>query len=182
MLRNESPLSYDEIYTDILASGNWRFSQKLRQYWTMIPPEKKYECFLEFYVTSEGRFNRNLVRWAKKYRPTDYLIDLPGEYIDKSTLEVYRASTLPPEYEFLIQNEPAWTLKKRVAEWFRDRAKLISVSRYIYKATINKDDIVAYTNCRKEYEVVQIGSVKDIQCIESPLDPKVRYLKKEIAI
>ena len=28
MLRNESPLSYDEIYTDILASGNWRFSQK----------------------------------------------------------------------------------------------------------------------------------------------------------
>ena len=83
---------------------------------------------------------------------------------------------------FLIQNEPAWTLKKRVAEWFRDRAKLISVSRYIYKATINKDDIVAYTNCRKEYEVVQIGSVKDIQCIESPLDPKVRYLKKEISI
>lgn len=75
MLRNESPLSYDEIYIDILASGNWRFSQKLRQYWTMIPPEKKYECFLEFYVTSEGRFNRNLVRWAKKYRPTDYLID-----------------------------------------------------------------------------------------------------------
>ena len=73
-------------------------------------------------------------------------------------------------------------IKKRVAEWFRDRAKLISVSRYIYKATINKDDIVAYTNCRKEYEVVQIGSVKDIQCIESPLDPKVRYLKKEISI
>lgn len=29
MLRNESPLSYDEIYTDILASGNWRFSQKI---------------------------------------------------------------------------------------------------------------------------------------------------------
>ena len=121
--------------------------------------DRKYECFLEFYVTSEGRFNRNLVRWAKKYRPTDYLIDLPGEYIDKSTLEVYRASTLPPEYEFLIQNEPAWTLKKRVAEWFRDRAKLISVSRYIYKATINKDDIVAYTNCRKEYEVVQLSLI-----------------------
>lgn len=64
-----NPLSYDEIYIDILASGNWRFSQKLRQYWTMIPPEKKYECFLEFYVTSEGRFNRNLVRWAKNTVP-----------------------------------------------------------------------------------------------------------------
>ena len=122
---------------------------------------------------------RDFSRWSKS--SVDYF-NLPGEYIDKSTLEVYRASTLPPEYEFLIQNEPAWTLKKRVAEWFRDRAKLISVSRYIYKATINKDDIVAYTNCRKEYEVVQIGSVKDIQCIESPLDPKVRYLKKEISI
>ena len=98
MLRNESPLSYDEIYIDILASGNWRFSQKLRQYWTMIPPEKKYECFLEFYVTSEAVSTEILCAGLKNTVPLITLSICRENILIKALWRYTAPPTLPPEY------------------------------------------------------------------------------------
>lgn len=55
--------------------------------------------------------------------------------------------------EFLYR--PSWTLKKEIADLFSIRAEYDTGKvGAVYQGTISKSNILAFTNCRKEFEVI----------------------------
>lgn len=58
----------------------------------------------------------------------------------------------------------SWTLWRDVAEWFAERHEHYGQgTQHLYKATISTDDVIAFTNARQEFEIIQYRGVKDIE-------------------
>ena len=87
-----------------------------------------------------------------------FLEDPPEELEHIDPLTVYRAT--PSSIDQKIGTELSWTTSKDVAVWFYQR---LLGDKHLYKATIFKDKIIAYTNCRNEFEVLQHRGVKNIE-------------------
>lgn len=58
----------------------------------------------------------------------------------------------------------SWTLWRDVAEWFAERHEYYGQGmQHLYKATISADDVIAFTNGRQEFEIIQYQGVRDIE-------------------
>lgn len=125
-----------------------------------IPPEQLYEITLDVYTNSRIPFTgcKKRIIELRKVRPADYLKELPEELEQVDPLTVYRAT--PSSIDQKIGTELSWTTNKDVAVWFYQR---LLGDKHLYKATIFKDKIIAYTNCRNEFEVLQHRGVKNIE-------------------
>lgn len=106
-------------------------------------------------------------RKALRGLPKNGINELPKAYRDKEYITVYRAGE---EARNKAKYRLSWTLDKRVALGFynnlnysRDRA------HNLYKAKIRPCDVIAYTNERKEKEVLQYRKVYDIEVLDSKL-------------
>lgn len=59
----------------------------------------------------------------------------------------------------------SWTLSKDVADFFMYKYRNRHAN-YIYKAKLATKDVIAYTNEREEFEVIQFCSVYDIEILD----------------
>lgn len=147
-------------------AGNFtppRAREFLAYYYNAMTPEDRYYATLDTYTTDGYCFPKRLIIGLKKIKPADYLKELPPEYADKDELTVYRASL--NEAGRGVQTELSWTIKKEVAEHFQQMNTTKGLSSCIYKGIIRQKDIIAFSNCREEFEVIQHNSVKDIERI-----------------
>lgn len=122
-----------------------------------------YNLIISVYTHGGYHFPKKVMIQAKKIAPSipekDRYQDLP----DGDTITVYRATADPINK---ARNGISWTTNKNVALWFGYRLSELYGDDYeplhIYMGTIKRDKIIAYTNQRREYEVIQHSSVKDI--------------------
>ena len=105
---------------------------------------------------------RKYVRQARKYAPIEKRI--PVEMIGLPEIEVYRAGVEPlNKAAYRI----SWTTSLDVARWFYDRAATFRwPQHHIYKGIIKPEKIIWYTDGRKEKEVMQYNSVRNIVELE----------------
>lgn len=131
-------------------------------------PEILFNLIISVYINDGYKFPKSVMIRAKKIAPTipeaDRLKGLP----EGDTLTVYRATSEPISSK--AKNGLSWTTNKNVAIWFGYRNVEVfggafrehATPLHIYTGTISRKKIIAYTNDRREFEVIQHGSVKDI--------------------
>lgn len=148
--------------------GKWTAANALKLVINQIPKDEKlYWLIIEIYVNNGYHFPRSIIIKAKKLKPADYLRDLPEEFTGVDPITVYRCSATPPEKMGSVRNEISWTTNIDVAEWFYNReVNLFNHPAFMYKATISKEKIIAYTNDREEFEVIQHGGVMALELVK----------------
>lgn len=138
-------------------TGKWRSSDVLRCFYERFKdPYILYRCIISVYVDDGYNFPKRIMLKAKKIAPSIPEVERFGDLPDGDKITVYRATAAPASK---AKNELSWTTNKNVAIWFGYR---LSTPLHIYTGTIKRGKIIAYMNERKEYEVIQHGSVKDI--------------------
>lgn len=145
-----------------------------------IPSNQLYEITLDIYTDSRVSFagHKKRILELRKVRPDDYLKELPEELRQTDPLTVYRATQSMADRK--IGTEISWTTNKNVAIWFYQRFP--SESRHLYKATISKDKIIAYTNRRNEFEVLQHQGVRNIEEITVSQEDVNRAMAMKLGI
>ena len=137
----------------------------LRLLYDEIPEEHKYEIVKAVYLTlkTPTRELREVMQDIKKYRPHANLNPLMKRASKDNTITVYRGTGRKEKRPHLSLS---WTLDKDVAIFFGKEYRLTKTRAkhfYIYEAKINIDDVILYTNDRKEFEVIQCNSVKNVK-------------------
>lgn len=150
--------------------GNWgpyRSAYVLSLYYDCFKDQPTlYRCIIDVYVNDGYNFPKRLIMRAKEIAPqippSERFNDLP----DGDTITVYQATSAPIEQ---ARNGISWTTNKNVAIWFAYRRAYLArqhdvdeESLHVYTGTIKRDKIIAYTNSRNEYEVIQHRNVKVI--------------------
>jgi len=131
----------------------------LKQYWTIIPDEKKYNCFINVYTGMNSVSGKDwlipMIQEIKKLCPLEAREELRQSADKKGYLTVYRggADEDEPEKSF------SWSLSKKVAHHFT-LIPLLDDDAYIYTGKIHVDDVAAYTNERSEQEIIQYAQVE----------------------
>lgn len=160
-------------YTDLpfdfgnLASwpGTISAVEALLMLYDEIPDKQKYQIVFDVYTNlkSPAKDLKKLVYDVKKYRPNKNITPLKKKVDGNNNLTVFRGVG---KKEKSPQLSLSWTLKKEVALFFA-RDYFITKSRtdtfYLYTGEINIDDVIHYTNGRKEFEIIQYRSVKNIR-------------------
>jgi hypothetical protein len=143
--------SWNRFHTFFLMKGEL----KGKNYWYAL--RNSYDCSDNLYkaapMVKAAFLSKEPGReylMSKKER--DYLTNLPDR------ITIYRGMT-----EKELKKESfgvSWTLKKEVAEFFAntyirnfDTRKL---KKCVYELTINKNDVIAFFNERKEFEIIYI--------------------------
>lgn len=108
----------------------------------MLTPEQMYDIMFSVYTDSENIW-QHYETWVALLYP------LTGEDPWKSVHEL-------PEGDFTIyrggsRNGISWTLDYDKASWF---AKRFGAMDPVWKATVNRNEVVGYTDCRNEKEVI----------------------------
>lgn len=159
------PTSLERSYTQYVI----RAYKILRQ---CVPKEKQYDLFCEYYVTSGFDFPKYLINEVKKFRPKDYLKELPEECQYMNTLTIYRASEVSPleAYDTLINADEiakgySWTISPTVAMKHYLMRKDIGEKRYLYQGNIDRKDVIAYLSPNAQQEILQYDKVSNIQPI-----------------
>lgn len=135
------------------------------KYFDEIPDELKYNFAIEAYTNHGDAVPavRHAVRNAKKYgRP-----NLPAAMAAADHITIYRAGE---EIITKCKYRISWTTNKDTALFFLNTYAGRHAS-HLYKAKIKPADIIAYTNDRKESEIMQYMKVYDIEEI-TPENPK----------
>lgn len=128
-----------------------------------MPNSEKYSVVTEIYTMDGYGFPKEIIKDIAQYRPADYLQHLPQDAAAAEHITVYRASTTPPSSKRKLRYETSWTLSETVANQFYYRMKdRHGQTVYIYRAEIDKADIIAFLPCRCESEILQHGKVKHI--------------------
>ncbi len=129
------------------------------QYFDMVPDNLKYKFAISSYTSHGDSLPsvRRAVRKAKSYGKPD----LPDEIKDLEVVDIYRAGE---EKIDKSKHRISWTLSLERAVWFYKKYNHRHAN-YIYKGKIRTADIIAYTNQRQEQEVMQYGSVFDVEDI-----------------
>jgi RNA-splicing ligase RtcB len=103
----------------------------------------------------------DIVKNGKKYRSDDWNKEMPECVRNETTFTVFRAGE---ESIDDAAESMSWTLWRDVAEWFAERHEHYGQgTQHLYKATISADDVIAFTNERQEFEIIQYRGVKDIE-------------------
>ena len=150
---------------------------------------KKYDFAIDAYIYNKGYkipMIRNAIRHLRKYGKPE----LPSRIASKKIITVYRFGL---EDINEARDRISWTLSQRVAMWFMERYvhRNIGICEYgvgglcttftyqndgrlhLYQGKIKRDKIIAYTNSRTEFEIMQNRSVHDI----IDISPQVIILK-----
>ena len=150
-------------------------------FYDKMPNDKKYKFAVESYVYHRNHLKivRKAIRGLSKYgKPR-----LPARIAKKDIITVYRGGI---ENENQAKFRISWTLSQTRARWFVERwiYEKYVVPKYrrwntkgktfmydtkgevhLYRAKIEREKILAYTDLFNEKEVMQYGSVFDIQDI-----------------
>ena len=88
---------------------------------------------------------------------------LPDELAAQDVITVYRGCT---DNIGWVRNAISWTTDIEVGKRFKTRQEILKGSEArLYRGKIRKKDILAYTSCREESEVIQHSRVYDIEDI-----------------
>ena len=103
----------------------------------------------------------DIVKNGKDFRPGDWNKELPECVRNEITFTVYRAGK---ESIDVAAESMSWTLWRDVAEWFAERHEHYGQgTQHLYQASISADDVIAFTNGRQEFEIIQYQGVRDIE-------------------
>lgn len=160
------PELYDAFYkkrwNDFIncALCKWQVMPEAFALYDEIPDKYKYDFAIAAYQHHGDSIPavRKAVRGARKYgKPI-----LPEDIAALDEITVYRAGE---EVLSKCKYRLSWTTSKEVAlfflDWYGGRH-----ARYLYCAKIRPADIIAYTDERKEKEVIQYAKVYDITLLE----------------
>ncbi len=128
-----------------------------------IPKPIQYEIALELYTNEGDMYSEitEIVKNGKEYRPDDWNKEMPECARNETTFTVYRAGQ---ESIDMAVESISWTLWRDVAEWFAERHEHYGQgTQHLYQATISADDVIAFTNGRREFEIIQYQGVRDIE-------------------
>ena len=152
---------------DIMAEG-------LEYAYPYLPDEYKFSIPTDCYTQNGDHMPivRKYVRQARKYAPIEKRI--PEEMISMKEITIYRAGTEPMDkaryrISWTTSIEKAqwfisWTTSIEKAQWFYDRALHFgSPVCHLYRGVIRPEQIIWYTDDRNEKEVMQYGSVRNIE-------------------
>ena len=161
------------VYKDlnkIFAEGDWKsFCNQVLAY-----PESMPIAFM-FYDQMPEEYRRDFVVGCYEHRGDSFpacrqalrglkkngINELPKKYRDKEYITVSRAGeeemTKAP---YLL----SWSISRKVAEFFLNEY-IGQHANYLYLAKIRPCDVIAYTNERKEQEILQYRKVYDIQIL-----------------
>jgi len=127
-------------------------------FYKSIPKHQRYDIVLDVYMRSN--YSKSLakhVRAIKKYRPSNFADDIKALADSDGNIVVYRGGVLSKTPERSV----SWTTNINVALFFTEycRRGYKGNNIGVYKGTISIGDVIAYTNERKEYEILQYDSV-----------------------
>lgn len=145
------------LYVTCVAIGYYEILDIVFRYFDMVPDKLKYNFAINAYVQHGDSVPavRRAVRSLRKYK-------LPDNLKHQDVITIYRAGEEEPaKARFRL----SWTTDKNVADFFAHSYQHAH-ARYIYKAKIKKDDIIAYTNNRLEHEVIQYNKIYDLEILE----------------
>ena len=124
-----------------------------------VPDKLKYDFAIQAYMHHGDQIPRvrEAVRRARRYgKPT-----FPAELDGVEVFTVYRAGEEPiNKAKYRI----SWTLSEAVALFFLREYGGRHASN-LYRAKIRREKVIAYTNERKEEEIMQYRNVFDIEDI-----------------
>lgn len=141
----------------------------LLYYYPCLDPKDRYRITINCYVKDGYNFPRKLIIGLKKIKPSGWLDNMKLPDLN-APVTVYRASRTPPGES--IKNETSWTIDKDTAMFFYCRPRVVEKEEtYFYQASILPKDIIAYTEERGEYEVIQHRGVFDVK----PLDLNMSF-------
>ncbi len=129
----------------------------------IIPKPIQYQIAIDLYTDKGDLYNEilDIVKDGNEYRPDDWNKEMPECVRNDTTFTVYRAGAEN------IDNAAeciSWTLWRDVAEWFAERHEHYGQgTQHLYKATISADDVIAFTNERQEFEIIQYYGVREIE-------------------
>ncbi len=129
----------------------------------IIPKPIQYKIAIGLYTDKGDMYSEitDIVKNGKEYRPDDWSKDLPECVRTESTFTVYRAGE---ESIDMAAESMSWTLWRDVAEWFAGRHEHYGQgTQHLYQASISADDVIAFTNGRQEFEIIQYQGVRDIE-------------------
>jgi hypothetical protein len=146
--------------------GNFSFygytaTNMLDFFYDCIPDKQKYNIVIDVYTNAKcatKRFSK-YIKDIKKYRPINYVKSIKQFADEKGNITVYRGGTdtsAPPNKGI------SWSIERSIAEFFAYRFQCLGIKGYVYSGEINIKDVIAYTNDREEYEILQYKSVKNI--------------------
>lgn len=146
----------------IIALRPFIMEEGFSLYYDRIPDDMKYDFVTKIFTHNGDNFPciRNALTQARSYGKPN-LPDWMGE-----TVTVYRGGS---EGVDEVGQAISWSTEQDVAEFFANRRLHSGHEGHVYKGTIRSDDIITYTNDRHEHEVMQFGSVYDIE--EIPFIP-----------
>ena len=129
----------------------------------IIPKPIQYKIAVRLYTDEGDMYDEilDIVKNGREYRSDDWNKDLPEYVRNKTIFTVYRAGAenIDDAAECM-----SWTLWRDVAEWFAERHEHYGQgTQHLYKANIFADDVIAFTNGRREFEIIQYRGVRDIE-------------------
>ena len=129
----------------------------------IIPKPIQYQIAISLYTDKGDMYDEivDIVKNGRQHRPNDWDKEMPECVRKENTFTVYRAGK---ESIDKAADSLSWTLWRDVAEWFAERHEHYGQEKqHLYKATISADDVIAFTNSRREFEIIQYRGVKDIE-------------------
>ena len=140
--------------------GEWRSANVLLAFYKRFTnPAILYRCIIDTYTNDGYRFPKRIMMKAKNIAPAIDPAERFGDLAECDIVTVYRATNTPIGK---VHNDLSWTTSKNVAIWFGYRCTERIAPLHIYTGTIERDKIIAFTNERNEFEVIQHGNVKGI--------------------
>lgn len=160
-------------FNELLSSGNYKslftFIDKpyrLEWYYKLynkIPDEDKYDIFIDIYTGSEYGFNNYNIDFIKdviRYKRTNN----ENYNMLEDVITIYRgegSKSTPYNKAY------SWTTNIEIARFF---AKRFDNNGNIYKAQVNKEDIIDYLCNRNEEEIIVYPhNVYNVELLEVPL-------------
>ncbi len=145
-----------------LNAGNWGHEQQLLLLLysdRFTDAQILFDLIISVYQNDGYEFPKGLIKTAKRIAkevPPDHrLFGLP----EGETITIYRGDIITnPDCYSKMRSKVSWTINKACAVWFANR-----IGGAVWQGTINRDRIIAYTNERKEFEVMQYMNVHDLR-------------------
>jgi len=144
--------------------GNGEFPNgldALNKMYAEIPDSQKYQIVIDVYTNMryQQRGILKYLRAIKNHAPED-MLDAISEFIDSNNnIVVYRGGL----HDEKVSLKPSWTISKEKAIWFATKYNISGKDTVLYKGIIKANNIIAYTDCRSEKEIIQYRSVKNIE-------------------
>lgn len=151
--------SWEEFIT--ISLTRYEVMPEAFQLYGEVPDDMKYNFAISAYQHHGDSIPavRKAVRSAKKYGAPSFPECLEGVEV----FTVYRAGEEPIDK---AKYRISWTLDKETALFFLNEYGNRHAS-HLYRAKIRREDVIAYTNDRKEGEIMQYRKVYDIEEIEA---------------